>query len=152
MSQREKADAYVHRRAHARASSYFFAAAFSAAAFSYFLLKRSTRPAVSSSFCLPVKNGWQFEQISTRSSWPFIVERQSVGAGLRGTSALAEATAASLGPRTNFNDTRNRNGTPIAAVSGREPLFVQAHAENKRVIVHGSIHLPIRVTDDTVHD
>ena len=25
----------------------------------------STRPAVSSSRCLPVKNGWQFEQIST---------------------------------------------------------------------------------------
>jgi hypothetical protein len=31
----------------------------------YFLWKRSTRPAVSTSFCLPVKNGWQFEQIST---------------------------------------------------------------------------------------
>lgn len=32
--------------------------------FSYFCRKRSTRPAVSTSFCLPVKNGWQFEQIS----------------------------------------------------------------------------------------
>jgi hypothetical protein len=31
----------------------------------YFLWKRSTRPAVSISFCLPVKNGWQLEQIST---------------------------------------------------------------------------------------
>jgi len=31
----------------------------------YFFWKRSTRPAVSTSFCLPVKNGWQFEQIST---------------------------------------------------------------------------------------
>ena len=30
-----------------------------------FLLKRSTRPAVSTNFCLPVKNGWQAEQIST---------------------------------------------------------------------------------------
>jgi hypothetical protein len=29
-----------------------------------FWLKRSTRPAVSSSFCLPVKNGWQLEQTS----------------------------------------------------------------------------------------
>ena len=27
--------------------------------------KRSIRPAVSTSFCLPVKNGWQAEQIST---------------------------------------------------------------------------------------
>src|SRR5580692_6163718 len=45
------------------------------AAFSYFLVKRSTRPAVSSSFCLPVKNGWQFEQISTRRNSPFIVDR-----------------------------------------------------------------------------
>ena len=29
-----------------------------------FWLKRSTRPAVSTSFCLPVKNGWQLEQTS----------------------------------------------------------------------------------------
>jgi hypothetical protein len=36
--------------------------------FSYFLRKRSMRPAVSISFCLPVKNGWHFEQISTRMS------------------------------------------------------------------------------------
>lgn len=33
-----------------------------------FLLKRSTRPSVSISFCLPVKKGWQLEQISTRIS------------------------------------------------------------------------------------
>ena len=32
-----------------------------------FLLNRSTRPAVSTNFCLPVKNGWQFEQMSTVS-------------------------------------------------------------------------------------
>jgi hypothetical protein len=32
--------------------------------FPYFLLNRSTRPAVSTSFCLPVKKGWHFEQIS----------------------------------------------------------------------------------------
>ena len=30
-----------------------------------FLLKRSTRPAVSTNFCLPVKNGWQLLHIST---------------------------------------------------------------------------------------
>ena len=29
------------------------------------LLNFSTRPPVSTSFCLPVKNGWQFEHIST---------------------------------------------------------------------------------------
>src|SRR5689334_22096633 len=34
----------------------------------YRLLKRSIRPAVSISFCLPVKNGWQFEQMSTPKS------------------------------------------------------------------------------------
>ena len=34
----------------------------------YFLLKRSIRPAVSINFCLPVKNGWQFEQISMPKS------------------------------------------------------------------------------------
>jgi hypothetical protein len=38
----------------------------------YRLLKRSTRPAVSTSFCLPVKNGWQDEQISTWSSRPSV--------------------------------------------------------------------------------
>jgi len=30
-----------------------------------FLLKRSTRPAVSTNFCLPVKNGWHWLQMST---------------------------------------------------------------------------------------
>src|SRR3954451_17571094 len=42
--------------------------------FAYLRLKRSTRPAVSTSFCLPVKNGWQFEQISRPMS-PLWVER-----------------------------------------------------------------------------
>src|SRR5207244_10066632 len=49
----------------------YFLAAF---AFAYFFWKRSTRPAVSTSFCLPVKNGWQFEQISTFIS-PLCVDR-----------------------------------------------------------------------------
>src|SRR5262249_14945228 len=40
--------------------------------FAYFFWKRSMRPAESTNFCLPVKNGWHFEQISTRSS--FLVE------------------------------------------------------------------------------
>src|SRR5690348_4591744 len=48
---------------------FFFAAS------AYFFWKRSTRPAVSISFCLPVKNGWQLEQISTRSNSPLCVER-----------------------------------------------------------------------------
>ena len=43
----------------------------------YFLVKRSTRPAVSMSFCLPVKNGWQLEQISVRIMLPLMVERVS---------------------------------------------------------------------------
>jgi len=34
----------------------------------YFWRKRSTRPAVSMSFCLPVKNGWQAAQMSVCSS------------------------------------------------------------------------------------
>ena len=33
----------------------------------YFWRNFSTRPSVSTIFCLPVKNGWQAEQISTRS-------------------------------------------------------------------------------------
>ena len=53
--------------------NYFLAAA--AGTLAYFLLKRSTRPAVSTSFCLPVKKGWQLEQISTRSISPLMVER-----------------------------------------------------------------------------
>jgi hypothetical protein len=36
----------------------------------YFCRNRSTRPAVSTSFCLPVKKGWQAEQISVWiSAW-----------------------------------------------------------------------------------
>src|SRR5450432_340862 len=54
---------------------YFFAASTLAAASAYFLVKRSTRPAVSISFCLPVKKGWQLEQISTLSMSPLMVER-----------------------------------------------------------------------------
>ncbi len=34
----------------------------------YLFLKRSTRPPVSTNFCLPVKNGWHFEHISTFNS------------------------------------------------------------------------------------
>jgi hypothetical protein len=41
--------------------------------FPYFCRKRSTRPAVSTSFCLPVKNGWQTLQMSVWIS--AIVER-----------------------------------------------------------------------------
>ena len=51
----------------------FFCAAISRA-FAYFFWKRSTRPSVSISFCRPVKNGWQLEQISTRIS-PLCVDR-----------------------------------------------------------------------------
>src|ERR1700722_11394661 len=58
-------------------AAYFFGAAAFAAASAYFFVKRSTRPAVSISFCLPVKNGWQFEQISTLISSPLEVERVS---------------------------------------------------------------------------
>ena len=42
----------------------------------YFFLNRSMRPAVSNSFCLPVKKGWQAEQISTLMS--LTVERVSI--------------------------------------------------------------------------
>ena len=56
------------------ALSYFLAVPALEAASAYFLLKRSTRPAVSTSFYLPVKKGWQFEQISTRIMSPLMVE------------------------------------------------------------------------------
>jgi hypothetical protein len=42
---------------HKCACGYFLAAPALAAASAYFFVKRSTRPAVSISFCLPVKNG-----------------------------------------------------------------------------------------------
>lgn len=38
---------------------------FEALVFAYFLRNRSTRPSLSTNFCLPVKKGWQAEQIST---------------------------------------------------------------------------------------
>jgi len=41
----------------------------------YFCRKRSTRPAVSTSFCFPVKKGWQAEQMSVCIS--ALVERVS---------------------------------------------------------------------------
>jgi hypothetical protein len=45
-------------------------------ALAYLRRNRSTRPAVSTKRCLPVKNGWQFEQISTWMS-PLCVDRVS---------------------------------------------------------------------------
>jgi hypothetical protein len=42
----------------------------------YRFLNRSTRPAVSIIFCLPVINGWQFEQISILMS--FLVDLVSI--------------------------------------------------------------------------
>lgn len=56
-------------------SAYLAAVAVSPA-LAYFRRNRSTRPAVSTSLCLPVKNGWQTEQISTWMS-PLWVERVS---------------------------------------------------------------------------
>ncbi len=50
--------------------------ALAASTLAIFRRKRSTRPAVSTSFCLPVKNGWQAAQISTTMS-PLCVERVS---------------------------------------------------------------------------
>jgi hypothetical protein len=47
---------------HRKQSDYLLSV--SVAFFPYFLLYRSTRPAESTSFCRPVKKGWQFEQIS----------------------------------------------------------------------------------------
>jgi len=38
----------------------------------HFRVNFSIWPAESIRRCLPVKNGWQLEQISSRSSWPFV--------------------------------------------------------------------------------
>src|SRR5712675_49080 len=60
-----------------RQKGYFFASSDLTAAgafLAYLRRKRSTRPAVSMSFCLPVKKGWQAEQISTLIS-PLCAER-----------------------------------------------------------------------------
>ncbi len=54
--------------AFAALAAYFFCAAAAALALpaaAYFFMKRSTRPSVSTIFCVPVKKGWQLEQIST---------------------------------------------------------------------------------------
>ncbi len=74
----------------ATAGAYFLAAPAAAGAAAVFwklyvppnfLLNRSTRPAVSTNFCLPVKKGWQDEQIST----------PSLGWVLRVTNSLPQA-------------------------------------------------------------
>src|SRR5579862_403454 len=65
------AEAHLVKPAYRR---YFAGAA--SPALAYLRRKRSTRPAVSTSLCLPVKKGWQTEQISTWMS-PLWVERVS---------------------------------------------------------------------------
>ena len=47
---------------------YALALALGFAVLAYFLLKRSTRPSASTIFWVPVKNGWQLEQMSTFKS------------------------------------------------------------------------------------
>jgi hypothetical protein len=56
--------------------AYYLAGAVWLVALAYLRRNRSTRPAVSTRRCLPVKNGWQFEQISTWMS-PLWVDRVS---------------------------------------------------------------------------
>lgn len=51
----------------AAARCYAFFGAPRPAAAAYFFWKRSTRPWVSTNLYLPVKNGWQLEQISTEN-------------------------------------------------------------------------------------
>jgi hypothetical protein len=67
--QREKAPATAEAQSFlpaAEAADYLAAAAATALSdLAYLRRKRSTRPAVSTKRCLPVKNGWQTEQIST---------------------------------------------------------------------------------------
>src|SRR5207249_2653445 len=60
-----KTAGYFFAAASVFAASVFAASALASVDLAYFRRKRSTRPAVSTSFCLPVKNGWQLEQIST---------------------------------------------------------------------------------------
>src|SRR5207249_10702073 len=76
----------------------------------YFFVKRSTRPSVSISFCRPVKNGWQFEQISRCSSG--LVDRvfQVAPHAQRASTSwylgwMASFTANSLGQFRNHNYT-----------------------------------------------
>jgi hypothetical protein len=59
----------------AKENGYAGVAAFLPAIFAYFRLNFSTRPAESTSRCLPVKKPWQLEQTSTFIS--FLVERVS---------------------------------------------------------------------------
>src|ERR1700687_2161495 len=59
-------------------NDYFLAASaflIASADLAYLRWKRSTRPAVSSSFCFPGKKGWQLEQTSRRRRLPLKVER-----------------------------------------------------------------------------
>src|ERR1035438_9410625 len=72
-----RAEFRVPRESVAKEASYFAGVAGAGASFlAYLRRKRSTRPAVSMSFCLPVKKGWQAEQISTLMS-PLWLDRKS---------------------------------------------------------------------------
>src|SRR5271165_2791395 len=73
-SPHEKASAEAEAFLNPLERSYLAASALPASEAAYLRRKRSTRPAVSTSFCLPVKNGWQAEHISTWMS-PLWVER-----------------------------------------------------------------------------
>jgi hypothetical protein len=60
-----EAEAFSSYPIESEASYFAAAAAVASVDLAYLRRNRSTRPAVSTSLCLPVKNGWQLEQIST---------------------------------------------------------------------------------------
>ena len=83
----------------------------------YRFLKRSTRPAVSISFCLPVKNGWHALQISRRSSffveWVSKVLPQAQTAVTRWSSGGCRASQ--------FRPFYKPEGNPCLGPKGRSP-------------------------------
>src|SRR5712671_2986727 len=72
--QQRQGGARPTHKAYFLAVSALAASALPASLLAYLRRKRSIRPAVSSNFCLPVKKGWQAEQISTLMS-PRCAER-----------------------------------------------------------------------------
>jgi hypothetical protein len=60
-----EAEAFSSYPTESEASYFAAAAAVASVDLAYLRRNRSTRPAVSTSLCLPVKKGWQLEQIST---------------------------------------------------------------------------------------
>src|SRR5262249_53348630 len=105
----------------------------------YFLVNRSTRPSVSMSFCRPVKNGWQFEQISRCSSGfvdrvfhVFPQAQRATTSWYFGWIACFTAVSLALWAKDHYSRSISSPGLPHPDCHGASPLTLRERSGQRK--------------------